>query len=62
MCKFLVEYVSLFDHVLTEEGIMVDIAKVGPIRDWVRPNSAIKIWSSLDGQAIIVGLPRFYLP
>ena len=42
-CMFLLEYVSFLDHVLIKEGIMVDPTKVGPICDWVRPNSPIEI-------------------
>ena len=46
-CGFWLEEVMLFGHVVTKEGIKVDLQKVKAIRKWSRPTNITKIRSFL---------------
>ncbi|WMV34303.1 hypothetical protein MTR67_027688 [Solanum verrucosum] len=42
-CEFWLEFVAFLGHVVTKEGIMVDLAKVAAVHDWTRPTFPTKI-------------------
>jgi len=44
-CEFWLEFVAFLGHVVTKEGIMVDLAKVAAVHDWTRPTFPTKIRS-----------------
>ncbi|PHT45369.1 S-locus-specific glycoprotein S6 [Capsicum baccatum] len=47
-CKFLMDFVSFFCHMVTKEGIMVDLAKIIAVHNWARPTSPIEIQSFIS--------------
>ena len=52
-CKFWLNSVTYLGHIISEEGIRVDPAKVADIVSWKRPTSVTEIRSFL-------GLARYY--
>jgi len=42
-CAFWLEEVVFLEHVVSKEGIKVDLRKVKAITDWARPTNAIEI-------------------
>ena len=44
-CKFWLSSVAFLGHVVSKEGIMVDLKKIEAVRDWVRPTSVTEIRS-----------------
>lgn len=52
-CAFLLESDTFSSHVVSGEGISMDLAKVEAIRSWPRPTSMMEIWS-------FIGLAGYY--
>ncbi|MGV7988796.1 hypothetical protein PJP10_30945, partial [Mycobacterium kansasii] len=47
-CDFWKEEVKFLGHVMSKEGIAVDLAKVTAVQDWDQPGSVIEVRSFLD--------------
>ena len=47
-CKFWLDSISFLSHMMTKEGIMVDLAKVIAVHDWARPTSPTEIQSFIS--------------
>lgn len=41
-CEFWLDSISFLVHVVTKDGIMVDLAKKAAICDWARPTSPMR--------------------
>jgi hypothetical protein len=46
-CEFWLEEVAFLDHVLTAEGVVVDLAKIEAVKEWEQPHNSIDICSFL---------------
>jgi len=46
-CEFWLKKVPFLAHVLSKEGILVDLAKVQEVLDWKVPTSVHEVWSFL---------------
>jgi len=57
-CEFWLKKVPFLGHVLSEEGISVDPAKVQEVLDWKVPTSVHKVWSLLG----LAGYYRRFIP
>ena len=53
MCEFWLTSVAFLGHVVSKEGIRVDLAKIEVVRGWTRPTSPTEIRS-------FVGLAGYY--
>ena len=52
-CGFWLDKVSFLGHVVTKNGISIDLGKVDAVSNWMRPNTVIEIQSFL-------GLASYY--
>jgi hypothetical protein len=57
-CEFWLRKVPFLGHVLSDEGISVDLTKVQEVLDWKAPTSAHEVWSSLG----LAGYYRRFIP
>ena len=46
-CEFCLKKVPFLGHVLSEDGISVDLEKVQEVMDWKAPTSVHEVWSFL---------------
>ena len=47
-CEFWLEEVAFLGHIISKEGIIVDLAKVETVSKWKRPKNSTEIWSFLE--------------
>ena len=52
-CEFWLDYVAFPSHVISKEGVMVDLAKVAVIREWQQSKNASEVCRFL-------GLANYY--
>ncbi|XP_073275423.1 uncharacterized protein [Primulina huaijiensis] len=46
-CEFWIDRVAFFGHIISQDGVDVDLSKVKAVRDWSVPKSVTKIYSFL---------------
>ena len=46
-CEFWLDSVSFLEHVISGEGVVVDLEKVKAMVEWTRPTIVFEIWSFL---------------
>ena len=65
-CEFWLDKVSFLRHVMTRDGISVDLGKVDAIENWRRPTTVIEIRSFLGlvgyYRSFIEGFSKIALP
>ena len=52
-CEFWLDSVSFLGHVVSKDGVMVDLSMIEAVKSWVRPTNDIEVRS-------FVGLASYY--
>ena len=47
-CEFWLNHVAFLGHVISKDGVMVDLAKIATVKEWARPRNTIDIHSFLE--------------